>query len=307
MPSLRLRHLFPINRIRLQHRVRLKPTLSGALLLSLVGCADLPLREKGAAAEGSPAIVEPGLEPMERFRLAVQHLEQGRVAQARAELVEFLDAQPTHPAGRSLLEQIDIPASAYFPRAYEVVTLGPGESLSTLAKQYLGDPMQFFALARYNRIDTPNRVQAGWRIRVPLMPVSDWSPEPEPLTEAVQEPEPAALPPALDTEHLLAEAQRHLSGGRYELAAAAAAQVAAHDPTNGHALDLHGRATNKLIDQHYRQATRAFQRQDLNATIAHCDRVLELDPKHTGALLYRTQALDLKARLARMSGRPAGA
>ena len=53
-----------------------------------------------------------------------------------------------------------------------------------------------------------------------------------------------------------------------------------------------------LIRQLDREASQAFQRQNLDLAISKWDRVLELDPNNRNARLKREQALDLKKRMA---------
>lgn len=44
----------------------------------------------------------------------------------------------------------------------------PGESLSSIAKYYYGDTYNALQLARFNKIDNPNRLSVGHRLRIPL-------------------------------------------------------------------------------------------------------------------------------------------
>ena len=53
-----------------------------------------------------------------------------------------------------------------------------------------------------------------------------------------------------------------------------------------------------LIRQLDREASQAFQRQNLDLAITKWDRVLDLDPNNRNARLKREQALDLKKRMA---------
>ena len=47
------------------------------------------------------------------------------------------------------------------------VELAKDESLSSIAKTYLADPLLFYALARYNGIALPGKVNAGQVIKIP--------------------------------------------------------------------------------------------------------------------------------------------
>ena len=128
------------------------------------GVSELP---ETAVAE---FIATEGLTPRERFSKALRMLENGEVGQAQAELTAYIDtvANSRSKNARALLEQITTPIKEYFPTDYFTISLGDGESLSTLAKTYLGDPLKFYALARYNSISAPSRVFVGQEVRIPL-------------------------------------------------------------------------------------------------------------------------------------------
>ncbi len=157
----------------------LKNILCLSLLLMLAACksADVqqePLPEQSdiAGAEevlrSEPAYTaNPDIRDSDRFYYALRLLEQGEAQHARVELETFLVHQPRSRRARELIRQIDTPVADYFPRDYFEVKLQPGESLSVLARDYLGDLYAFHILARYNLIDTPSRINAGQIIRIP--------------------------------------------------------------------------------------------------------------------------------------------
>jgi len=115
-------------------------------------------------------VATPGLAPRERFSKSLRMLENGKVEQAQVELEAYIAAVASSRSknARALLEQITTPIDEYFPADYFIISLGDGESLSTLAKKYLGDPLKFYALARYNSITAPSRVFVGQEVRIPL-------------------------------------------------------------------------------------------------------------------------------------------
>ena len=115
-------------------------------------------------------IATEGLTPRERFSKALRMLENGEVGQANVELQAYVAtvAKSRSANARALLKQINTPIEEYFPTDYFTVSLGDGESLSTLAKTYLGDALKFYALARYNSISAPSRVFVGQDVRIPL-------------------------------------------------------------------------------------------------------------------------------------------
>ena len=123
-----------------------------------------------AGAVEEQFVATEGLTPRERFSQALRMLENGEVGQANAELQAYVAtvAKSRSANARALLKQISTPIEEYFPADYFTVSLGDGESLSTLAKTYLGDALKFYALARYNSISAPSRVFVGQEVRIPL-------------------------------------------------------------------------------------------------------------------------------------------
>lgn len=144
------------------------------MLLTAAGCStisDVVDSMGGSKAESDPtepAVAAVEIPPQERFQQGLRLLEQGNTVVARRELVIYLQQQPDNATARNLLQQIDTPAADYFPADYRVVHLPSGGSLSTLAERYLGDPYQFHALAKYNGIAQPGKLEQGQAIRIPL-------------------------------------------------------------------------------------------------------------------------------------------
>jgi tetratricopeptide (TPR) repeat protein len=111
---------------------------------------------------------EAGLTARQRFSKALEKLENGEEGQALAELEAYLIDVPKSNSARNLVEQISTDSSQYFPSENFKVNLTSGASLSTLAKKYLGSALKFYALAKYNNISNPSRVNIGQEIKIPL-------------------------------------------------------------------------------------------------------------------------------------------
>ncbi|HTI86677.1 MAG TPA: LysM domain-containing protein [Alphaproteobacteria bacterium] len=140
---------------------------------ALAGCAQKQAAEPVAATPvAAPLQATPGLKANERLQLAIRSLQNGDTERAHVELTAFVAEQPRNRVGTGLLAQIETPIETYYPRDSFPLTLKSGESLSTVAQTYLGDPLQFYALARYNQIQNPSRVTAGQNIRVPKTPAA---------------------------------------------------------------------------------------------------------------------------------------
>jgi tetratricopeptide (TPR) repeat protein len=56
----------------------------------------------------------------------------------------------------------------------------------------------------------------------------------------------------------------------------------------------------ELTDRYHREASMAFRSQELDKAITIWDRVLVIDPDHANARIYRSQAIELKERLAEL-------
>tara|TARA_R110000751_G_scaffold116604_2_gene216654 strand:- start:468898 stop:470097 length:1200 start_codon:yes stop_codon:yes gene_type:complete len=124
-------------------------------------------KDKGSLNKQS-YIAEAGLTPRQRFSKALEKLENGEDGQALAELNAYLEAVPRSNSARNLVAQISTDSSQYFPAEHFKVNLTSGASLSTLAKKYLGSALKFYALAKYNNIANPSRVNIGQEIKIPL-------------------------------------------------------------------------------------------------------------------------------------------
>lgn len=314
----------------------------------------------------------PGLEARERFSLALRLLEKGDTRQARAELVAYKAAIPDSEPVNLLLDQIDSPVGDYFPTDYFVVDLGTGETLSTLAKAYLGNALKFYGLARYNGISNPSHVTVGQAIRIPrtsgaIAAKGLLKQKPSTASAAGQDPaaitsnESAVKTGAAGTETRWDEIRDDVAKGKHkraiekieeiglendistaqlELAAStyAARAGALRSGNSGSASEFFIKsseiylrlekpeealraaesavqaspghkgarkaavtAKQSVAEKYYRMGSAAFQKQELDAAVAHWSRVLEIDPGHSNAKLRRAQALELKEKLSKLS------
>ncbi len=237
----------------------------------------------------------------QRFSEALTLLARGEPQAARAELVLYLDQQPGSRVARDLLQQIDTPASQYFPPDYEEVTLGSGDSLSSLSKQYLGSVYKFHALAKYNGIAEPQRIRRGQTIRIPLTDAAkdafaggDATPPPESAPAPDEEmPEPEDMPDAMPP--MVAEEPEPEPDP--EPAVAEEPEPVAPEPEEPQftAEEL------AQIEALHKEALNAYRRQNLDKAIELWDEVLTLDPEYEQARLYRSQATSLKKKLSNLN------
>jgi predicted TPR repeat methyltransferase len=69
------------------------------------------------------------------------------------------------------------------------------------------------------------------------------------------------------------------------------------DDTNEQAMEEMLVLQKEIADKFHRQALSAYRRQELDLAIEKWDMVLNVNPDHSSAKLYRVQALELKEKL----------
>jgi len=194
------------------------------------------------------------------FQRALDLLQNGDAKGADVALHAYLKDVPDSKAATFLVAQIEKPLSDLFPSDSFTIKLSRNDSLSSLAKSYLGDSLSFYGLARYNDIPVPGKVSEGQSLRIPKTAES--------LQALARITAAAAAPPA-----------------------AVATVSKSPKPVD---------ASRKLADVYYERGLVAFQHQDLNTAIAYWDKVLAIDPNHKDAQLSRAQAVRLKNNLAKL-------
>ena len=151
-----------------------KPSLASTLLaglsaLALSGCSASP---HVSAAGSSPSPVIAAAAPVgwagrEDVGHAIELINRGDVEQARGMLTAVLVRQPNDPIAAGLLRQIDGDAVALLGKASFPYTARQGDTLSSLAGRFLGNPIQFYALGRYNGLNFPVTIRPGQLLRIP--------------------------------------------------------------------------------------------------------------------------------------------
>jgi tetratricopeptide (TPR) repeat protein len=198
----------------------------------------------------------------DRLDHAIALLQQGNAKDAEVELHAVLIANPDSKQAQYLMAQIETPVSGLFPTKSFPVKLAKDDTLSSIARAYLGNPLAFYGLARFNNIAVPQSVVRGQTIRIPRTP--------ETLAAlARRNAPPPATAQATDTPPVL---------------------VAKPSPA----------AQHKLAQEYYRKGVVAFQHQELETAIAFWDKCLAIEPDNSDAQLNRAQALHLKDNLAKL-------
>jgi len=227
--------------------VRRKIQLGGSVALlafALAGC--------GTVQHGAPVATPSQNAPaatgatMDRLREAIADLYRGDGQAARRKLMALLHRQPGDATARRLLNTIDTDPHVLLGAENYSYTLREGETLSVIAQRALGDPMLFYALARYNNIAVPTAVTPGQVILIPghrpappppppQRPTPRPTPRPAPPTPgpAAQPPRPAprATNPAL-AARLRGQGLAAMNAGQINRAVGLLRQALAADPDN---------------------------------------------------------------------------
>jgi hypothetical protein len=189
---------------------------------------------------------------------AIELLNAGKPADARKKLAKVLKKQPGDRVAASLLKQIDVaPEILLGKRSFDYVAT-PSDSMSLLAQRFLNDPMMFYALARYNGIAAPGRLEPGRKLRIPrttrdddprperptapraatVKPTPKAAPQPRTATTAPARVEPKTTAPAAPTANpgrarqLRAAGLEQLNRGAIDRAVALLQQASRMDPAN---------------------------------------------------------------------------
>jgi tetratricopeptide (TPR) repeat protein len=169
----------------------------------------------------------------------------------------------------------------------------------------MGDRFKFYVLAKYNDIANPSKLAAGQVIKIPgkaPAPGSLARPAPSPSApDATDEAAKAAAPetstPRSASAALMQQGQDLQKTGNLEGAYDAYREAALRDPGNRDAVLQRDAMRQQLARRYEREATQAFQRQNLDEAIGKWDRVLALEPGNQKAKLERERAIDLRRKL----------
>jgi tetratricopeptide (TPR) repeat protein len=240
---------------------------------------------------------------------AVTQLQNGDEPGATRTLEQALALDPANDLARKLMDQIRADPQKELGTVFFRYTVQRDDSLSKLAQQYLGDRFKFHILARYNDIQNPSKLAAGQVIRIPgRAPAPGTTPKPA-APAAAPEPAEVAAPdaatPRTASMALMQQGAELSKSGNLEGAYDAFREAALRDPGNRDAVMQRDATRTTLARRYEREATQAFQRQNLDEAINKWDRVLALEPGNQKAKLERERAIDLRKKMnERFGGKP---
>jgi len=162
-------------------------TIAAAMLaIVLAGCAGTPtprFATRFTAPRGARQVT-----PSDRVAYAITLLGAGQPQAARAQLAVVPTDDPQASAARLLLREIDEDPAAILGDRSHPYRVRPGETMTALARRFLGDGRLFYALARFNDVAVPDDPLGGRVIRIPGA-----GPAPKPRRVAHVHPAPTAV------------------------------------------------------------------------------------------------------------------
>jgi len=237
---------------------------------------------------------------------AVDLLQNGDEANARATLEKATGIDPGNDLARKLLDQIKADAQTELGSTFFRYTVQRDDSLSKIAQTYLGDRFRFYILAKYNDIANPSRLAAGQVIKIPgkapATPPAAARQPPQPAPQPAEPPqaEPEAAPKGASA--LMQQGVAQQKSGNLEGAYASFSEAVRTEPGNRDAVLQRDAVKQALIRRYDREAAQAYQRQNLDLAIKKWDQILELDPANQKAKLERERAIELKKKMSEKFG-----
>ena len=154
--------------------------LAAALLMALLagGCAKVSIKPKTfeTPAPAAPAAPEENVSSeaqVPRLSLSAivnRDLQNGHYAEGEKALRRYLQDHPGDRNAQFFLKQLTEDPKQALGAASSPHIVQPGESYSTLAAKYLGDPNLFLVLARYNGSTNPAVIRVGSTLQMPASP-----------------------------------------------------------------------------------------------------------------------------------------
>lgn len=142
---------------------RLISAIGVAITMFASACTSLP--DESQAPVETTTEVPPTAR--ERAQRAIQLLSEGEEIEAMVEIDAMLAINPNDATALKLRNQVLVDPEKILGESYIPYSVKPGETTSSLAQIHLGDPLLFYALSRYNKLEAPNRLMAGQTLKMP--------------------------------------------------------------------------------------------------------------------------------------------
>ncbi|MFC5581037.1 LysM peptidoglycan-binding domain-containing protein [Rhodanobacter terrae] len=270
------------------------------ILLGLAGCAQVDalkskVNRNSTTTSAAPPAPPESRRPTPSFPAIVNELQLGHYSEGEQDLRQYLLLHPGDRPAQAMLRQLTIdPKQALGSRSHSY-TVQAGDSYSTLAARYLGDPGSFLILARYNGSANPSMLRLGETVHLPLSRAGTSSAAGDASGSGSDTP--AAELPNEKAQRLQRESLSLLDQGRNDQALARLGEALSIDPklkpVGPQALALR----EQLLASYHERAIVLYRDQQLDPAITLWNRILAIDPNYEPAVIYRARALELKHRL----------
>ncbi|OYY57108.1 MAG: hypothetical protein B7Y53_00250 [Halothiobacillus sp. 28-55-5] len=280
----------------------------GVLIFFLVGCAQVP-PSAGAAAgkdEGAAELSQQGATgaadaptspaPWMDLKSIIRLIEAGQSDEAQRALKTYLAKDPKNSVALSLQQQLTVNPAVYLGKPATQYTVQSGDTLGGIAAKFLGNPLKFVILGRYNQISRVKDLRVGQVLKLPAKLKADSVNAP---TEALE-----AAPPA---QSAAVDVGVSAAPPVSTTAPAPAPASAPLEPNGVGTVALPGVASANLspaqmsrVQKYHEAALVAYRKQDLDNAIALWNKALAIDPNYEPALGYRARAQELQRRLNQM-------
>jgi len=288
---------------------------AGLLVAGLGGCANFKSKPKTIvtpAPAATPVVPEtpPSEPPPPRLSLSaiVHHdLQNGHYAEGEKALRRYLQEHPGDRSAQFFLRQWTEDPKHALGAAASPHVVQAGESYSTLAAKYLGDPNLFLVLARYNGSTNPSLIRVGTTLQMPATQnavaaastaaQSGAAGSTPPTGTPTPVDPPADLPPSQRAEQLENQSIALYRQGHRDQALTVFDQALALNPQLKSSTPEFAALSRAWVANSHQQAMVLYLDQHLDQAIALWNRILVVDPSYEPAAVYRTRALELKQRL----------
>ncbi|GGY21090.1 hypothetical protein GCM10008098_12230 [Rhodanobacter panaciterrae] len=275
-------------------------------LLGVAGCAQVnALKSKvngNSTTTSVTTVTQPQTRPTQPFTAIVHELQLGHYSDGEQDLRQYLTQHPgDHPA-QAMLRQLTVDPKQSLGSRSRSYVVQAGDSYSTLAARYLGDPGSFLILARYNGSTNPSVLRTGETIHLPVSSsgpgnTTDPAASTGDMSLSSGDSAPVAELPTAKAQRLQRESLTLLDQGQNDQALTRLGEALSIEPRLKPAGPQAAALRDQLLGSYHERAIVLYRDQQLDQAIALWDRVLAINPNYEPAVIYRARALELKHRL----------
>jgi len=285
-------------------------------LLGVTGCAQVnALKSKvngNSTTTSVTTATQPETRPTLSFTAIVHELQLGRYSEGEQDLRQYLAQHPGDRSAQSMLRQLTADPKQSLGSRSRTYVVQTGDSYSTLAARYLGDPAAFLILARYNGSTNPSMLRTGETVRLPLSgsgtslaagAAAPRSGTTDPVASADDtlpssgDSAPVAELPTAKAQRLQRESLSLLDQGQNDQALTRLGEALSIEPRLKPVGPQAAALREQLLASYHERAIVLYRDQQLDQAIALWNRILAINPNYEPAVIYRARALELKHRL----------